>query len=133
MESLNIRTAIYDYFVTVGVGEFARAYASDCAHVTWSWHKRSHAKSNLIRNEHSLFSYCNSWAFINNVEVKNIKSAGCAGLTQLQRKLFQHLDSTPIFCCKRLNRTTIILLLLFLGSSPSVLLGVGYILKWLKT
>ena len=29
----------------------------------------------------------------NNVEIKNIKSAGCYGsLTQLQRKLFQHLD-----------------------------------------
>ena len=29
---------------------------------------------------------------INNVEVKNIKSAGCASFAQFQRKLLQHLD-----------------------------------------
>ena len=40
----------------------------------------------------SQLSYSNSRGPINNVEVKNIKSAGFASLIQLQRKLLQHLD-----------------------------------------
>ena len=38
----------------------------------------------------------------------------------------------PIFCCKRLN-TTIFISIVLVGESPSCLLGVGYILKCLET
>ena len=40
---------------------------------------------------HMQLSDYNSKAPIINVEVKNIESAGCAGFTQLQRKLLQRL------------------------------------------
>ena len=39
----------YDYFVTPRV--YVSAGASGCLHVAWFWHKRSHGKSELIRNK----------------------------------------------------------------------------------
>ena len=45
--------------------------------------------TNKSEMKHSQLSYCNSSAPISKVEVKNIKSAGCSGLMQLQGKLFQ--------------------------------------------
>ena len=49
-------------------------------------------KANQPDVKYSKLSYCNRMAPINNIEVKNIKAAGCTGLTQFQRKLLQHLD-----------------------------------------
>ena len=67
--------------------------------------------------------------------MSNIKSAGCASLTQLQRKLLQHrdhmlVDSNILFQKIKQNRFDSSL---FHGRSPSVLLGVGYILERLET
>ena len=46
---LKIMIATYYFFVTVG--ELTWTNVSDCVHVRWPWHKPSHAKSKLTRNE----------------------------------------------------------------------------------
>ena len=49
-------------------------------------------KANYPEMKHSQLSYYNSRSSINNVAVKNIKSAGCTCLTRFQQKLLQDLD-----------------------------------------
>ena len=49
-------------------------------------------RTNEPKVMHLQFSYYKKRAPIGNVEVKNTKSAGCAGFTQLVTKLLQHLD-----------------------------------------
>ena len=48
-------------------------------------------RTNELAMTHLQLSYRSSVGPINNVEVKNIESTGCASLTQLQRKLLHHL------------------------------------------
>ena len=86
---LNIRTTTYYFLVIVCL--FVRSKPSAWTHITWYWHKRSHAKSNLTQNDSKL-SCNNSRAPISNVDVKNIKSAGWAGFAPSQRKLLKRLD-----------------------------------------
>ena len=62
-------------------------------------------KANKPEMKHSQLSYGNSRALINNVEVKNIKSASCASLIYLRKKLLQHVDHIVIsqYNCYRQN------------------------------
>ena len=48
-------------------------------------------RASRSERKHSQLSYYNSRAPISNVEVKNIKSAGCVGFTQLKKTLPQHV------------------------------------------
>ena len=66
---LNIWTTTYDFWLL-------HAYL-----ITWSRHKRSHAKSELTRNKALAVKFYNSRVPTNNVEIKNIKLAGYAGCT----------------------------------------------------
>ena len=73
---------------------------SDCMHVLWPWYKSRHAKTKLTRNETFSSVTAVVGALIDNVEIKNIKLAGCCGsLAQLQRKLLQHLDYMWLDTC----------------------------------
>ena len=47
-------------------------------------------RANSPEIKRSQLSYYNSRVLISSVKVRNIKSASCAGLTQLERKLLQH-------------------------------------------
>ena len=66
---------------------FVRPKVSDWAHVTWTWHKRSHAKSKLIRNEPITIKLSQWQAPISNVEVKNIKLAWCASFKENAKEI----------------------------------------------
>ena len=46
---LNIKTAAYEFFVTVRL--FVQSKAAGYAHVIWFWHKRSDRKNIPIRND----------------------------------------------------------------------------------
>ena len=90
-------------------------------------------KANYPEMKHPQFSCSSSGAPINNVEVKNIKSAGCCdSLAQLQRKFLQHLDhvARSLHFVANDKKGPSLSHRLFLGRSPSVLLGVRYILKF---
>ena len=49
IKPLNTKAAAYSFFVNVS--ECVCANAFDCAYAGWFWHKRSHAKRKLTRNE----------------------------------------------------------------------------------
>ena len=65
---------------------------------------------------------------INNVEVKKIKSDGYVGLSQLQKKWFQHLDDVYTLWFTNLLQKIKqyhVYFHVFVGRSPICLFGVG--------
>ena len=84
----------------------------------------------------SQLSHCSSSALIDNVEVKTSNQLAAPASTKCKENSFNMwiiCRSTLIFCCTSYNMTVFVPPAYDLEISPSVLFGVGYILKLLET
>ena len=71
---LNAWLTTCDLFVIVSL--FVRPKACGCAHIVWSWHKRSEERANEPKVKHQKLRFCDCRATTSNVEIENIGSVG---------------------------------------------------------